>query len=68
MGKLTTLTMLSLANNKLKGTWEYFPISKLSGLVELRLTGNMLSNPPVGVARLPKLEKFDWRPISKVWL
>jgi len=39
---------------------------RLSALVELRLTGNQLSNPPSGVARLPNLKKFDWRPISEV--
>ena len=33
---------------------------RLSALVELRLTGNQLSNPPSGVARLPNLKKFDW--------
>ena len=45
------MTRLTLAHNKLKGKWAYFPISSLSNLTELRLTGNMLREPPTGVAR-----------------
>jgi len=33
------------------GKWAYFPISALSNLTELRLTGNQLPEPPTGVAR-----------------
>jgi len=48
---LTNMTRLTLAHNKLTGKWAYFPISSLSNLTELRLTGNMLREPPTGVAR-----------------
>ena len=42
---LTNMTRLTLAHNKLTGKWAYFPISSLSNLTELRLTGNMLREP-----------------------
>ena len=48
---LSQLTRLTLAHNKLMGKWAYFPISALSNLTELRLTGNQLPEPPTGVAR-----------------
>lgn len=63
MRKLTNLTILTLSDNCLKGTWRYFQISSLPNLVELRLRGNQLQSPPMGVARLPKLKHFDWRPV-----
>ena len=48
---LSTLKRLTLAHNKIKGKWTFFPISCLSNLTELRLTGNELPEPPTGVAR-----------------
>lgn len=62
MKQLTNLVVLSLARNKLEGLWTFFPISVLSKLEELRLSGNFLESPPQGVARLNKLKFFDWRP------
>jgi hypothetical protein len=48
---LSNLKRLTLAHNKIKGKWTFFPISCLSNLTELRLTGNELPEPPTGVAR-----------------
>jgi Leucine-rich repeat (LRR) protein len=62
MKALTNLIVLSVARNKLDGNWDYFPVSALSKLEELRLGGNFLNSPPQGVARLSRLKFFDWRP------
>ena len=62
---LTKMKQLTLAHNRIKGKWCFFPISSLSNLTELRLTGNELPEPPPGVARLPFLRFFDWRPVSQ---
>ena len=60
--RLTNLVVLSVARNKLRGEFDFFRISLLSQLEELRLSGNFFRAPPSGVARLSKLKFFDWRP------
>ena len=62
MKHLTNLIILSIARNQLKGEFDFFSISVLSKLEELRLSGNQFSSPPQGVARLINLKFFDWRP------
>jgi Leucine-rich repeat (LRR) protein len=62
MKTLTNLIVLSVARNRLEGDWNFFPVSALSKLEELRLAGNFLNSPPQGVARLSRLKFFDWRP------